>query len=129
MKKLKPTTALTLNAALIAVLGLTCIIAGLICVRTTRDIREMFESGQCSMQGVRNKADIQKDSDLTTGKERILFMALSRSNKQCIGLADLCVGFSNAFLVMGVFLFCMSGRNLWLAAAVRKQISDQQGGG
>jgi hypothetical protein len=124
MKKMKKTTALTLNGVAVAAIGAACIIGGFISRSANTDIRRMFQSGNWSVATVREKTGIQTEANLDTPREHALFWALSRTNEQCIGLAELCVEVSNVFLLMGTCLLFMGGRTAWLAIGIRKESAE-----
>jgi len=129
MKRMKRTTALKHNGLAVAALGLSLIIGGFVARSANIDIREMFRAGNWSVASVKERTGIQSEADLTTHHERSLLTAFSRTNEQCIGLAELCVEVSNVFLLIGACLLFMGGRTVWLASGIRKEDAEPAGGG
>jgi len=111
MKRMKRTTALKHNGLAVAALGLSLIIGGFVARSANIDIREMFRAGNWSVASVKERTGIQSEADLTTHRERSLLTAFSRTNEQCIGLAELCVEVSNVFLLIGACLLFMGGED------------------
>ena len=126
---MRKTTVLTINAGLVAAIGLACVISGFISRSVNTDIRRMFQSGSRSVATVREETGIQTEASLDTPREHALFWALSRTNEQCIRLAELCVEASNLFLLIGGCLLFTGTRSAWLALRLRTESAEPAGGG
>lgn len=121
MKQTRKTTALTRNGVAVAFVGLSLIVGGVLARSANMDIRQMFHSGKWSVASVNERIGIQSTEDLANERERSLLTALSRTNEQCIGLAELCVEMSSVFLLIGACLLFMGGRTIWLARGIEKE--------
>ncbi len=126
---MKRTTALAINGVVVAVVGMSLIIGGFVARSANMDIRQMFQVGNWSVASVKDRTGIHSEADLATQRERSLLTAFSRTNEQCIGLAELCVEVSNVFLLIGACLLFMGGRTVWLATGIRKEGAEPAGGG
>jgi hypothetical protein len=109
-----------LNGVLVGAVGLSLFIGGVVARPASMDIRQMFQSGKWSVASVKERIGILSEADLGTQRERSLLTAFSRTNEQCVGLAELCMEVSNVFLLIGACLLFMGGRTVWLAAGIRK---------
>ena len=129
LKRMKKITALKVNGVVVAALGLSLIIGGFVSRSSSMDIQQMFRAGKWSVAYVKERTGIQSEADLTTQRERSLLTAFSRTNEQCIGLAELCVEVSNVFLLIGACLLFMGGRTVLLATGITKDGVEPAGGG
>jgi hypothetical protein len=106
-----------------AVFGCFFISSGIYGHSLIERIQERFQTGKWSIQYVRQLTGIQSENDLKTEKEKMLYSALHKTNKQCIMSCEVLQKGSEAFIIVGIAFLFLGVTSTKCVIDLRKQIA------
>lgn len=122
MSKMRKTKELFGFPIAFALFGCIFITYGIYSHSIIERIQERFQTGKWSIQYVRQLTGIQSENDLKTEKEKMLYNALDKTNKQCIMSCELIQKGSEGLLIIGLLFLFLGVNSTRHVIELRKQI-------